>query len=372
MLQADPKGILVVVAVLFCWALAVLLLRVSNKGSVARKLSLLLVFEGLTLGTSNAGVQILAAPAELFANNPGLHTFQHLAHTLGDVGMLMFYPTFLASALQTPLARPFAISKFRNAWWVICAAVYVFVAYEMNPVSLTVLYVMMASLFVYAFLAAVHSWYLAKGMARTRAKIFVLAFGIRDICWNIIYVTAIWGVWFDPIFLERLDNQPGFYILYTLGTLIAVPLIAYGILRTQLFDIDLKIQWTIKQSTLAGIFVAVMYLISEGASEFLSAELGNVTGLLAAAVLMFFLAPLQRFAERVSSAAMPNTKNTPEYVSFRKFQVYESAVSEALLEGGISTKERKLLNHLRESLGLSESDADAIEDSLKEGDVSYA
>ena len=143
-----------------------------------------------------------------------------------------------------------------------------------------------------------------------------------------------------------------------------MPLIAYGILRAHLFDIDLKIKWTIKQSTLAGIFVAVMFLISEGASTFLSAELGNVAGLLAAAVLMFFLAPLQRFAEQVSSAAMPKTENTPEYTAFRKMQVYESAISEAMIDGGISAKERTLLAHLRESLGISESDAEAIEREL--------
>jgi hypothetical protein len=42
-------------------------------------------------------------------------------------------------------------------------------------------------------------------------------------------------------------------------------------------------------------------------------------------------------------------------------QVYEAAVLEALVEGGISSKERSLLIHLRNSLGVSESDADAIE-----------
>jgi hypothetical protein len=46
---------------------------------------------------------------------------------------------------------------------------------------------------------------------------------------------------------------------------------------------------------------------------------------------------------------------------FRKMQVYEEAVSEAHYEGGISDKERALLTRLRDSLGISESDATAIE-----------
>jgi uncharacterized membrane protein YebE (DUF533 family) len=142
-------------------------------------------------------------------------------------------------------------------------------------------------------------------------------------------------------------------------------MIAYGILRTQLFDIDLKIRWTIKQSTVASIFIAVMFMVSEGASQFLSDELGKVTGLLAAGVLMFFLAPLQRFAENVASKAMPKTKNTPEYAAHRKMQVYEAAVAEALPDGNISERERVLLNSLRDSLGILPVDAEALERELQ-------
>ena len=107
-------------------------------------------------------------------------------------------------------------------------------------------------------------------------------------------------------------------------------------MRTHLFDIDLRIRWTIKQSTLAAAIVAIIYGLSEGASRVLSSELGNVAGLLAAALVVFFLAPLQRLAERVASAAMPNTRNSPEYAAFRKLQVYEAAVVEAQQGGGIS------------------------------------
>jgi tellurite resistance protein len=80
--------------------------------------------------------------------------------------------------------------------------------------------------------------------------------------------------------------------------------------------------------------------------------------------VVFFLAPLQRFAERVASAAMPNTKNTPEYAAFRKMQVYEAAIIEAQQDGGISAKERNLLNLLRDSLEISPADAETMETEL--------
>ena len=135
--------------------------------------------------------------------------------------------------------------------------------------------------------------------------------------------------------------------------------------KLHLFDIDLRIRWTIKQSTLAAVFVTLIFLISEGADRYLSAELGDFAGLLAAAIVVFFLAPLQRLAERVASAAMPNTENTPEYTAYRKMQVYEAAVSEALPDGNISVRERALLNSLRDSLGISTADAEALERELK-------
>ena len=81
--------------------------------------------------------------------------------------------------------------------------------------------------------------------------------------------------------------------------------------------------------------------------------------------MIFFLAPLQRIADRVSQAVMPNTADTPEYAAYKKLQVYEAALAEAL-PGGISGKERALLNHLRDSLGIATADADALERDLSE------
>jgi hypothetical protein len=239
-------------------------------------------------------------------------------------------------------------------------------------VGATLLYLVLILLFGFALVASIHAWWVAEpGIARTRARIFAFAFGFRDVCWGFVYGAAIWMVWTETYrFGDTTDFDHLVKIIYALGTLFAIPLIAYGILRTQLFDIDLRIRWTIKQSTLATVVVTLIFLLSEGADRFLSAELGNVAGLLAAAVVVFFLTPLQRFAERVASVAMPNTKNTPEYAAHRKMQVYEAALAEARQEGGISNKERSLLNRLRDSLDISSSDAEMLERELQVGSVS--
>jgi hypothetical protein len=349
-----------------CWSLAVVLYRVGTTGSVARKLSRLLLVEGITL-ISTGYIDSMLAP-ELIETDfyPSWVLFEGIVHTVGDGLMLVLYPPFLAAALGIELTRPFE-SKSALAGLTAIATISILMVYFLPlPYGPVPLYLLLCALFGYALVASIQAWRASIGAARSRARSFALAFGIRDVCWFFVYGAAIWLITQDAYSIVDMNTTSPVYVIYALGTLLAVPLIAYGILRTQLFDIDLRIQWTIKQSTLAAIFVALVYLISEGADRFLSEELGNWAGLLASALVVFFLAPLQRFAERVASAAMPNTHNTPEYAAFRKMQVYESSVSDALI-GGVSEKERVLLNTLRDTLGISPADAMSLEKELLQG-----
>ncbi len=301
MFHADPRGILALAAIAMCWSLAVVLHRVGAPGSVSRKLSLLLVVEGVTLASSSSVEFLLVSPAYAYKHYPELFQVQFIVHTFGDCAMLALYPPLLAAALQTRLTRPFAG----------------------RPVQVGI---MVGAI---ALAASIHAWRAAVGAARSRARAFVIAFGIRDVCWGLMYSAAVWDLW-SGSYAVTTDPTDNIYLVYALGTFLSVPLIAYGILRTQLFDIDLRIRWTIKQSTLAAAVVAIVYLLSEGADRLVSSEIGNFAGLLAAGIVVFFLAPLQRFAERVAGMAMPNTRNTPEYAAFRKLQVYEAAVAETL------------------------------------------
>ena len=373
MLQVQLIGILGLVAIAACWGLAVVLYRVGTAGSVARKLFVLLVVEGFVLVTaefpefaSGLGVSFWES---FFASNPMLLFFADLFHHLGDAAMIALYPPCLALALNTNLTRPFADTRVRIGLAIGSVVLVLAVLFSPSRIGTTLLYSVVTLLFVYAMMASIHAWRTAKrGMARERAGIFALAFGLRDLGWGLSYAISAWLMWTQPeltAVIVMTDISWLGKFVYALGTLLAVPLIAYGILRSHLFDIDLRIRWTIKQSTLATIFVTLIFLISEGADRLLSAELGNFAGLLAAGVVVFFLAPLQRFAESVASVAMPNTQNTPEYAAHRKMQVYEAAVAEAVPDGIISDRERALLNSLRESLGISEADADALEGELQ-------
>jgi len=56
MFQVHPTAVLALVTVLLCWGLGVLLFRTGMPGSVGRRLAVLLFVEGMTLGSSGAGV----------------------------------------------------------------------------------------------------------------------------------------------------------------------------------------------------------------------------------------------------------------------------------------------------------------------------
>jgi len=366
MIQFSWTGSLALLALAMCWSLAVTLFRIGAPGSVARMLSLLLVVEGLTMVSTGYLDLFLTEAARSHLLYPAFFRAEEIVHTLGDCAMLALYPVFLGAALQTSLTKPFADSRIRLALGFAAAVLCAIVLWGPLKLGGTLLYVSLSILFTFALVASIDAWRTASGVARSRAGIFALAFGIRDVFWGYIYATATWALWSGTYLVVDPDATGHIYVLYALGTLLAVPLIAYGILKTQLFDIDLRIRWTIRQSTVAAAFVAVFYLVTEGADRLLESELGSWIGLLASAMLIFFLAPLQRFAERVATMVMPNTQNTPEYAAYRKLQVYEAALAEAL-PGGISAKERVLLSHLRDSLEIAPADAAALERDHQQG-----
>jgi len=327
MLKIQLVGILGLVAVTACWAFAAVLYRAGPAGSVSRKLSLLFIVEGITLASAgypelSLGLQVV----QIVDQYPLYDQIAGIIHAIGDGAMLALYPPFLAAALHTKLTRPFAAKGARIA--LVVASTGLVFAVQLSPleVGMSLLFASLSLLFVFTLVSSIHAWWVAPaGITRDRAGIFALAFGFRDVCWAIVYGYSIWNISAGTYLIQE---QPlSIYLIYALGTLLYIPFIAYGILRTQLFDIDLRIRWTIKQSTLAAVVVVIMFVLSEGAEQLLSAELGTVGSLAVAALVVFALTPLQRFAEGVATVAMPNTQNTPKYATFRKMQVYEEAVS---------------------------------------------
>jgi hypothetical protein len=201
----------------------------------------------------------------------------------------------------------------------------------------------------------------AKGSPqRRRSGRYALAFVFRDVAFlltlaglSFLGAEAI-DLWGDGVIF-------GLALAPSLITIGFVLLLGYGIASASLFDIDLKVRFTVKASTMTAAFVAVFFVVTVMAENFLTSKYGWAVGGVAAGLLLFALAPLQRLAERVSHTAVPASRGTPEYLAFRKLDVYRAAVESALEEGGISAKERAILDRTARKLGIAAADAAAVE-----------
>jgi hypothetical protein len=160
------------------------------------------------------------------------------------------------------------------------------------------------------------------------------------------------------------SNEMFFNQLCAGSTLLYIPIVAYGILKVQLLDIEIRLQSSITNTVLAGAFVAVFYLVSEGVNSFIEKQFGDVLGLVVCAVLAIFLALLHRWAGRFTERLVGADTDSPDYAANRGLQIYSASVEEALAYGEINPGQIALLDRLRQSLQVSEDDANRVEREL--------
>jgi hypothetical protein len=364
----NPWALTAMAATLLAWSLALLVVRVAPDRRIGGRLALLLMVEGIDVSLAWQST-ILNAPAALRVAS--------LVHYMADFALLGLYLPFLALALDAPLLRPFRHKRVElllrlmsaagalavvlwPGWFVrevVASPQTEFFRWIAVPGSgAAVVLLSLAIMFVVGLAAAISSFRRSRTtLARERSRAFVLAFGTRDFVWAFIYVSAAAGWAITPTAIA-VSTQ-----LYAASLILYVLFMTYGILTTQLFDIHLRLKWTLRRGTLAAMFVAVFFFVSESVTNLLSQRLGTLLGIFIASLLMFFLTPLQRFAERVSNAAMPNVQPTSEYTAFRKLQVYHAALEGAYKDGEITSKERTMLVHLQQTLGITEADAERLE-----------
>jgi hypothetical protein len=363
-------SVLTYIATAFAWAMAVTVLRAGH-GRSARRLALLLFVDGTAVISTETGLLQYVGSADVAI-------WISYVHAAADVLIFALYLPFLALALNTPWLAVFRkpigrrIMAFLGVLGLAAMFAYprLFVAeaIPIDPptyvrwtftwgrlwffVAIGIIVVLSAGV-----AASLDAWRRAESeLLRRRAKVFLWAFGTRDVTWAGIYLIALFAV--NSLTIRHLAILGQ---IYAGCVLIYSALVGYGILATQLLDIDLKLRWSIKQGTVAAAFVAVFFLVSEAATTLLSDRLGTALGLIASSFLIFMISPLQRFAERFASNAMPHVNSGPEYSSYRKLQIYAAACEAAYQDGSLSDRERKVLDRLKETLGLHPEDAAQVE-----------
>lgn len=359
-----------ILASLVAWTMAGFVLANSRGRPSNRALALLLFLEGAGAGTGNGLMFLTTERADAYA-------YQAVS-TVAYVLVAPVYCLFL-STLDTPLVRPL---RTRTARVILAMSALAMVALVLvrtdlfTPRMVQPWYApwdqesgdafvgvlgLNAAVGVYALAASISLLRRAgsAGAARKRAKTFIAAFTTRD---GIFAVTSL-VLPLIPNFVHSKYADVGFTYAFAgaLIILLYVPILAYGILKAQLFDIDLRVKRSIQGGSVAAVFVAVFFVIEQVVQNYFSATLGILAGGVAAGVLLFLLAPLQRLAGGFADAALPHVRETPEYVSYRKHEVYRQALRDAAYDGVVTEKDRRVLAGLRVGLGIDERVARELE-----------
>lgn len=195
-------------------------------------------------------------------------------------------------------------------------------------------------LFDYAVLASVAlwmaiAWWRAYDQTRTR--------GARRVAW----LPAVWiafaiamAVW------TTIPTTVGGF-----ARAFDVLLVGYAILRLHYLGLDVKVRWGISKTTVAALFVAVFFVVSEGAQTLFSERWGPALGIFAAGTLVFGMSPIMRFADQFAERAVPRAKAQ---------DTFAAAVRAALADGVISPKEEMYLAQVAEGLGLTPTQTQAV------------
>jgi hypothetical protein len=340
-----------------------------------RRLGVLLFTEGLITfgGPSGAAFAASDVSGRIFFTT----------HLLGLFVVVPFILRFLAT-IDTPLTQPLRTRTGATLPWVVTALEVLLLIvrpaffihsfrepswggrmFDGGPL-VGLAYALPGIALIYSLIVALSSYRRAVPgtPAKTRAGWYALAFGTNDGITIVVsnIVPLMYGA------THGTDLRPiefMFVWAFSIAEILFVLFMAYGILRTQLFDIDLRLATGLRRGAIGAIVLFVFFASAELAERFVSEEFGYVIGAFAAAVLLLVSKPIERFAERLSRAVLPGVEASPEYVAFRKLEVYLEAVEAAYEDGRISKKDRAILKRLQITLGVADRDAQRLEDDAR-------
>lgn len=340
-----------IAALLLAWAAAIVVYASAPSRTANRALAIVIAMEGTGVGLAR-GVSafVTDVPTEY-----GITSAIILCQLILPVAYLVF-----VSRLDSPLAR-----SLRRWPVLVVAAVSLggLLYFLQDPSRIDTVYLAAfrgwtALGLLGLAVALTVLWRAPRGSAtRAQAKAYSWAFGIRDVGW----FSYVW--WLFPTFGASADPRwQLFFSVYAPSiTLVFIGLLGYGILKTQMLDIDLRLKWTISRGTIGAAFVLVFLVVAQLVQNVTTARLGLLGGAIAAALLLFALRPLERAATRVADVAMPRVVDTAEYRTVRRREVYRAAVESALVDGEITVRERGILATLADELGISAREAHELE-----------
>lgn len=159
------------------------------------------------------------------------------------------------------------------------------------------------------------------------------------------------------------------HFLSPLGELFAAGLVGFAILKYNILGIKPGFRVGVK-SFLVGFIFAVVFLTTQFIENVvLQGQLFNFAGdygsfILSGVTGIVLFKPIEKVSSKVSNRLLPQDKD-PTGVDSRAADIYRSQCSHILRDAQVTPREMALLRSLREQLGLTETQARAIEEQVE-------
>lgn len=198
--------------------------------------------------------------------------------------------------------------------------------------------------------------------AKSRAFWFMLAFGVHDLYFgyrlavlipNLAGGTAIPPGWVAPTIQY---GRPLSLILWVL-------LLSYGMLRHQLFDLEVRIRQGAVRAALVALLVGVFFVASAILGQVVESRGGELVALGVVLVAALMVAPLHKAADRLLDRLLPGP--TEAELDARRLQVFGAALAEvAAVDGAVPPRESRRLDALQRRLGIGARDREVLAKAL--------
>lgn len=195
-------------------------------------------------------------------------------------------------------------------------------------------------------------------LARRQGALFALAFaGFSGGMILVIMPTLIFK---DPAH-AMYDLS---WLLVYFGTAIVklafLGLITYAILRAQVFDVDLKVKWTIGRASAVTMLAGVFSAVKETVEYFVPVE-GLVPNLAGAGAIALLAWPVARLGRLLADRLLPQVQPSETFLGHRRLEVFRASLESVASDGTITERERRMLDTLRKQLGIPDDEAQTIE-----------
>ena len=361
------RGIAAVVVGLLFLYLSFLTFDANPSNTKNKAIALILALEGYIL-LSLVGLSLLPVTLESLSVGRFILTLLPIAAFILPLGYVLFLSTsdtHLGRPCRTPLVRvgiPSLICVWvlymQWKWDVLVHPIFGpdFISFNVQPsfIGAFALILLVFHLIILGNLAYQYFFEKRNNKDSAETQFYLAAYLSRFTFIAFTFVSIA-----NAMFLGsgmNISQQNLVSITFIIGEMIYGILFSYGILRAELFGVKRLIKRGLVKLSLACLLFGAYYLTESFVSENFSDLLGNMAGLISAAVVFAFERPISRRAYQFIDILIPDENDASDSEEIYTY-LYELAID----DGVISSNEKRMLDVTAEKLNLSENQVREIE-----------